>query len=342
MSPRGPTLATLTAEALTEPGLAAASALRSHETADPRVRVPRTMVYGPGMAQPRTLVVIACLLSIGCDDPPAAPPPPSAAEAPASATAEGAAASVGEGPGAAATAGVDTAPAREHAASTLVPTPFAVGQWTTHHFLAADGSVETEMTYKIVGEQDGAWWFEVELSGTSDVGVRLLLGIGDRFDPDSADIREAVVRMPGGRLQRFGGATMAAVRSQYAHLVRALTVRWTEDLEREDIVVPAGRFLGCLERDNGELRFGRYDGRGTTWNHSAVPISAMVRMHGDDGTRIVLADFGLTGAEATMDGPAEELNVNVPAGLLRRLMKASERAGRRGGSAPATGDDKDE
>ncbi|MEM9187690.1 MAG: hypothetical protein AAGF12_00840 [Myxococcota bacterium] len=211
---------------------------------------------------------------------------------------------------------------RSFPASTTEPLPMAVGQWSKHRFITADGNEDGELSYKIVGEQDGAHWIEIEMTGPATIGFRLLLAFEDRSRADSAEVREVIVRMPNGQLQRFGGAMLTTMRGQYREWTRGLRMNWEDDAPRETVEVPAGRFEGCFKRES-DGEFGPLDRGGTTWSHTAVPLTGLIKMEATDGARIELVEFGLEGAESTFDGPVQDLNIAVPGALLERLMQGA-------------------
>src|SRR6266540_2313627 len=63
------------------------------------------------------------------------------------------------------------------------PLPLAVGQWIT--FKQVDSENRPSITtYKIVGEQDGAYWYEMSIdSYYGHTAMRMLLSVGNRRDP---------------------------------------------------------------------------------------------------------------------------------------------------------------
>src|SRR5262245_29493816 len=74
---------------------------------------------------------------------------------------------------------------------------FSVGEWSKYRVLADEG--QFEITYKIVGEEEGAHWLEI-VRGTADAGtvMQLLIALKNRSDPSTLEIRAAKIRMPGG------------------------------------------------------------------------------------------------------------------------------------------------
>ncbi|MBC8131990.1 MAG: hypothetical protein H7X95_03340, partial [Deltaproteobacteria bacterium] len=60
------------------------------------------------------------------------------------------------------------------------------------------------MTYKVVGQDNGAFW--VEMSQESYMGktiTKMLLSIGDRMNPQSVDIRAVKMRDKDGKVTEF-------------------------------------------------------------------------------------------------------------------------------------------
>lgn len=100
-------------------------------------------------------------------------------------------------------------------------------------------------------------------------------------------------------MQTFSGATVAATQKQFDQFIGRFAVPKFAGLPQEDVTVPAGRFRGCYQRSEQVEMFGIRD-ESTIWNHTAVPIMAMVKLVSKDGTVFELEDYGLTGAKPTM------------------------------------------
>jgi hypothetical protein len=75
-----------------------------------------------------------------------------------------------------------------------------------------------------------------------------------------------------------------------------IVMDWT-GLPQEDTSVPAGKFSGCY-KGRSEISFAGFKSSATTWGHTAVPLSGMVRSLGDKGDVVELVSFGTTGAQS--------------------------------------------
>jgi len=200
---------------------------------------------------------------------------------------------------------VEAAPPEE-----LAPQPGKVGQWALYKAVDRHG----EVGYQLVDITDGRCgiWLEVVWGSAThrtvsktcyrampDFAARAkswesLLAVAvtqlDADDPVIVDLRDPDGRSLAPRLQ----------------LARFHTVfdsaRWRhEDLPREDVDVPAGRFARAIRATS--------TGRGiTSWFHPQVPITGLVESHSDDGARVELVAFGQDGAtSAVADLPDEHV-----------------------------------
>jgi hypothetical protein len=190
--------------------------------------------------------------------------------------------------------------------SVPTPMPLAVGQWTRHRY-ARPNAEPSEMTYKVVGEDDDAWWIEVDV--TTDEGrmtIKMLVAFTDAEDPSSADassaeVRDVILRAPSGEVQRFEGALLRMTRRMYGQWASSLRTRW-EGLEQEDVRVEAGAFRGSFRRMS-ETEFGPFASGAVMWHHSSVPIMGLVKSRSEDAGELELVAYGLTGAESTLRTP---------------------------------------
>jgi hypothetical protein len=175
------------------------------------------------------------------------------------------------------------------------PMPLAVGQWATFKQTDSDGKPAI-VSYKIVGMQDGAYWYEMSMDtyyGHS--AMRMLVAVGDRRDPRSIDIRAVISKDYQGRVQEMPPSMLGMMKSSYGSMVDQLTITW-DQLPQEDTQVTAGTFAACYKtRSTVELM-----GQSTTsdaWFHPAVPVNGMVRSVGVDRPMTMeLIDFGVEGA----------------------------------------------
>ncbi|MBI2895327.1 MAG: hypothetical protein HYY06_17360 [Deltaproteobacteria bacterium] len=229
---------------------------------------------------------ICLLVVLGCN--PSAPPP---APFPAATPAPVAPPAVGPAPAPASPA----AGGSPSDAPVPQPMPIAVGQWV--RLRVVRGARTAEMTYKIVGEEGGAWWFEVEGDTPGGaLGAKLLVSIPDRTRPESIEMRRMLTRFPNGRVTEMTGPMLAAGQAAYRELMQSIAVGW-QGLPQEDVTVPAGTFRACYKRAFSSRVLG-IAAEGTSWHHSSVPINGMVKQVTSRGSMELVA-FGTTGAAAS-------------------------------------------
>ncbi|HVR61332.1 MAG TPA: hypothetical protein VMU50_05500 [Polyangia bacterium] len=188
-------------------------------------------------------------------------------------------------------------PGQNYGAPTgFAPMPFQTGQWTTHKLVDQDGR-PSFMTYKIVGEDGGAFWLETvtETYGGRSV-TKLLVAIPNRMDLGSVDIRAAAFKDHKGNVTRFDGPTLAIVRNTYRSIVSTLVVSW-QGLPQENVAVAAGEFAGCF-KTRTDATWGPWHAASTAWSHAAVPLSGLVKSQRiDRPSTMELVAFGLAGAQ---------------------------------------------
>jgi hypothetical protein len=173
--------------------------------------------------------------------------------------------------------------------------PIAAGQWVRLHVVR--GARTAEMTYKIVGEEAGAWWFEVEGDTPGGaIGAKLLFSIGDRSRPESIQMRRMLTRFPNGRVTQMSGPMLAAGQAAYRELMQSIAVGW-QGLAQEDVTVPAGTFRGSYKRTFSSQVLG-IAAEGTAWHHSTVPINGLVKQITSRGSMELVA-FGTSGATSS-------------------------------------------
>jgi hypothetical protein len=192
----------------------------------------------------------------------------------------------------------------------LAPQPGKAGQWALYRTADRDG----EVGYQLVAITRGRCgiWLEV-VWGTAthrtvsktcyrampDFAARTkswegLLAVAvtqlDADDPVIVDLRDPDGRSLAPRLQlaRFHAVFDSA--------------RWRhEDLPREDVDVPAGRFARAVRATSAKRAI-------TSWFHPEVPITGLVESRSDDGARVELVAFGQDGAtSAVADLPDERV-----------------------------------
>lgn len=188
------------------------------------------------------------------------------------------------------------APARSFGAPTgFAPMPFQTGQWTTHKLVDESGR-PSFMTYKIVGEDAGAFWLEtVTETYTGRTVMKMLLAIPNRIDASSIDIRAVSMKDANGHVTNFDGPMLGLMRGTMKGALSTLVLSW-QGLPQEDAVVPAGTFMGCF-KTRTDASWGPWHSASTSWSHAAVPLSGLVKSQGVDRPNTMeLVAFGLTGA----------------------------------------------
>jgi hypothetical protein len=188
------------------------------------------------------------------------------------------------------------APRQSYPAPTgFQPMPFAAGQWLRIK-LVDDKGTPSFITQKVLAQEGDAFWIEsVNETYTGRTITKLLLAIPNRMDPNSVDIRAASIKDHKGHVTDFTGPLLSLMKSSYQNVVSTLTVSW-QGLPQEDVSVPAGSFAGSYKART-DATWGPWHMATTSWGHSSVPISGMVKSVGiDKPTTMELVDFGLTGA----------------------------------------------
>jgi hypothetical protein len=177
----------------------------------------------------------------------------------------------------------------------FAPLPFQTGQWTQHKMVDDSGN-PSFLTYKIVGEDAGAFWIEtVTESYSGRTMMKMLLAIPNRMDPNGIDIRAASIKDKNGRVQTFEGPLLAMMRGSMKSMLSTLILSW-QGLPQEDAAVPAGTFAGCF-KTRTDAAWGPWHSSSTSWSHPAVPLSGLVKSQGIDKPHAMeLVAFGLTGA----------------------------------------------
>jgi hypothetical protein len=177
------------------------------------------------------------------------------------------------------------------------PMPLAVGQWAT--FKQVDSEQKPSIvTYKIVGEQEGAFFYEMSIdSYYGHSAVRMLVAIGDRRDPKSVDIRAVTMKNTDGRVQEMPPSVIGMMKSTYGSMVDQLTISW-QNLPQEDTQVIGGTFAGCF-KTRATVDFAGQSSTSDGWFHPAVPVNGMVKSVGVDRPMTMeLVDYGTEGAQS--------------------------------------------
>ena len=176
----------------------------------------------------------------------------------------------------------------------FAPMPLQVGQWTQHRMVR--DQEPSFLTYKVVGQISDAFWVESVYEGyTGRTVTKILLAIPNRMDPNSIEIRGVVMKDRNGHVNSFDGPVLQMMQGMYRGAVANLVVTW-QGQPQEDTAVPAGKFTGCYKMRT-DAQWGPWKTSSTSWSHSAVPLSGMVRSEGiDKPSTMELIAFGLSGA----------------------------------------------
>jgi hypothetical protein len=184
------------------------------------------------------------------------------------------------------------------APATHAPAPLAVGQWTRLKVVRSDG-VPSVATYKVVGQEGDAFWIEtVNERYTGRSVLKMLVAFGDRTDPAQIDIRRLIVKQGSHAPQDFPPSMIGLVRGTYASVAQGLVLRW-DGLPQETKRAAAGTFTDAFKASTQVHLYG-YSSRATTWSHPAVPIQGLVHSDNEDGAKVDLLDFGMTGAASEL------------------------------------------
>jgi hypothetical protein len=190
-------------------------------------------------------------------------------------------------------AGAGTVPAP----ATFEPLPLAAGQWSQYKMIDDKGQ-PSFLTYKVLGEEGGAFWIET-LNETyfGRTAQKMLIAFGNRMDPNQIDIRAVITLDKRGNVNPMPPAMMPLLQSTFKSAVSALVINW-QGLPQEPATVPAGHFDGCF-RARSEAQWGPWKSTADSWRHPAVPVSGLVRSQGiDHPFTMELVAFGASGATA--------------------------------------------
>jgi hypothetical protein len=191
-----------------------------------------------------------------------------------------------------------TAPQQTFPAPTgFSPMPFAAGQWTRHKLIDDKGQ-PSFLTYKVLAQENDAFWLEVVTETyTGRTMMKMLLAIANRMDPSSIDVRAVAIKDRNGRVTNLDGPMLSLLRSSYQPVLSTLVLHW-QGFPQEDATVPAGTFAGCF-RARTDATWGPWHSASSSWSHAAVPLSGLVKSQGiDKPTSMELVAFGLTGASS--------------------------------------------
>ncbi|HVV50289.1 MAG TPA: hypothetical protein VHO06_11560 [Polyangia bacterium] len=181
------------------------------------------------------------------------------------------------------------------APATFEPMPLAAGQWAQYKMVDDKGQ-PSFLTYKVLGEEGGAYWIEtLNESYYGRTAQKMLLAFGNRFDPSQIEVRGVITLDRRGNVNPMPPAMLPLLQSTFKSALATLAISW-QGLPQESATVPAGRFDGCYHART-EAQWGPWRSLADSWRHPAVPLSGLVRSQGVDRPFTMdLVAFGATGA----------------------------------------------
>jgi hypothetical protein len=179
----------------------------------------------------------------------------------------------------------------------FLPMAFVVGQWTEHR-LTDDLGAAALLTYKLVGQENGAYWLEtVTQSAKGREAVKMLVAFTQGRDPAGMEIRALRTKKGKAAPVDVDPGALLDVRAQYRPSLDLLASSF-EGQEKDDVRVPAGHFIGCYRAETPGP-WGPFRAPSIICAHPSVPLSGIVRARpvGKIGL-MELVNFGVTGAES--------------------------------------------
>ena len=175
------------------------------------------------------------------------------------------------------------------------PMPLAAGQWVQYKMIDDKGQ-PSFLTYKVLGEEAGAYWIEtLHETYFGRTAQKMLIAFGSRTDPNRIEVRAVVMLDRRGAVSPVPPAMIPIMKVTFRNLASALAISW-RGMPQESETVPAGRFEGCY-RARADAQWGPWRSLADSWRHPAVPLSGLVRSQGVDRPFTMdLVAFGITGA----------------------------------------------
>src|SRR6185437_5913957 len=151
------------------------------------------------------------------------------------------------------------------APATFEPLPLAAGQWSQYKMIDDQGQ-PSFLTYKVLGEEGGAFWIET-LNETyfGRTAQKMLIAFGNRMYPNQIDVRAVITLDRRGNVNPMPPAMMPLLQSTFKSAVSALVINW-QGLPQEPATVPAGHFDGCF-RARSEAQWGPWKSTADSWRH---------------------------------------------------------------------------
>jgi len=177
----------------------------------------------------------------------------------------------------------------------------AVGQWSKYRITMDDGQV-TEVTYKVVAEENGAKWLEI-VRGAAGAGtvIQLLIDVKSRSNPDSLQVHAARIRMPNGHVRELRDENLKPTADGYKKALADIFVPSLTGAPQEDVTVPAGTFRSCYKRTQ-KIETSQATSDQTVWVHTNVPISGVVKSEEvGKPNKTELLTWGTSGAQSELN-----------------------------------------
>jgi hypothetical protein len=172
---------------------------------------------------------------------------------------------------------------------------FVVGQWTEYRVTDDKGRASL-LTYKLVGQENGAYWLEtVRQSAEGREATMMLVAMKSGRDPDGMEIRALRVKKGDAPATDVDAGMIPQVRGQYRAVLDLLAMAVETD-EKDDLRVPAGHFIGCYAVKT-KVAWGPWQTMSDVCSHPSVPMSGVVRAKPlGQSALLELVDFGTSGA----------------------------------------------
>jgi hypothetical protein len=179
--------------------------------------------------------------------------------------------------------------------TTYEPLPLAPGQWSQYK-MTDDKGEPGFLTYKILGQEGGAYWIEIlNERYTGTMAQKMLISFGSRIDPSQLDIRAVVTRDRRGNVTEMPPAMLPLLKSTLNGILATMVINW-QGMPQAPTTVPAGRFDGCF-KSLTTATWGPWHSTANSWAHPLVPLSGIVRTQGiDHPFTMELVAFGMSGA----------------------------------------------
>jgi hypothetical protein len=177
------------------------------------------------------------------------------------------------------------------------PMAFVVGQWTLHRITDEKGK-KALLTYKLVGQENGAYWLEiVRETYEGREAAKMLVAMLSGRDPAGMEIRALRIKKGKSPPVDVDPGALLEVRSRYRSSLDLFAMA-LESEDKDDMRVPAGHFIGCYKVKTTDA-WGPWPVPAELCSHPSVPLSGVVRATPAGKTGLLeLIEFGLTGAES--------------------------------------------